>query len=136
MAQATTSARAPRGTKTLAKAFFTAADEVPATQRDAVIKAALVTIRDEMKASRVKATAAKRATKIVAKAPAKKAVTPKRMGRPVGSKNKPKVVEAPVAVAEEVAPVEAVKVAPKAAKKAAPKAKAPKQAPVELLAAE
>jgi hypothetical protein len=59
MATATTSARAPRGTKVLTQAFFSAADEIPEPHRAAVIKAALVAIREEMKVAREKASAAK-----------------------------------------------------------------------------
>jgi hypothetical protein len=116
MAKATTSTRAPRGIKTLTQAFFGAADAIPEAQRAAVIKAALTAIRNELKADREKAAAAKAkaksaslAKKAVAK-PGKKAAkmaapikagTAKKIGRPVGSKKKPKVVEAPVVVAKE-----------------------------------
>ncbi len=55
----TTASRAPRGTKTLKQAFFSAADSVPQAQRDGVIKAALAAIRDELKADKEKARAAK-----------------------------------------------------------------------------
>jgi hypothetical protein len=140
MAQATTSARAPRGTKVLTQAFFSAADAIPEPQRTTVIKAALAAIRDELKAVREKAAAARAKAKSASSAkkaagkPVKKAAPKattemavpvkaggaKKMGRPVGSKNKPKVVEAPVV----------------AAKKAAPKARAAKQAPIEQMAAE
>src|SRR3954471_3969957 len=119
MATATTS-RAPRGTKVLAQAFFAAADNIPEAQRGAVVKAALALIRDDLKAAREKAAAAKTkakgksATATPAKTPAKK------MGRPVGSKNK---VETPVAA-------KATKVAakPVKAKRAAPKRVAQKPA--------
>jgi hypothetical protein len=123
----------------LTQAFFGAADAIPEAQRAAVVKAALTAIRNELKADREKAAAAKAkaksmslAKKAVAK-PGKKAAkmaasikagTAKRIGRPVGSKNKPKVVEAPVVVAEEATQ-----------KAAGPKAKAPKRAPAEKLAA-
>jgi hypothetical protein len=128
MAQASTSARAPRGTKVLTKAFFAAADHLPAGSRDVAIKAAIVAIRDGIKASRTK-VAARKIVKPTAKstAPLKAGVVRKRLGRPFGSKNKPKVVEAPV-VSEEVVV--------KAAKKTARKAQAPKQDHVELMAAE
>jgi hypothetical protein len=149
MATATTSARAPRGTKALTQAFFSAAAAIPEPQRAAVIKAALSGIRDELKAVREKAAAAKAKSKSAAPAkkvaskPAKKATKPKassktaaptkagtakKMGRPAGMKNKPKLVEAPVVVAEEAAP--------KVAKKVRSKAKAPEQAAVEQMAAE
>jgi hypothetical protein len=57
--KATTASRAPRGTKTLKQAFFSAADSVPEAQRDGVIKAALAAIRDELKADKEKARASK-----------------------------------------------------------------------------
>ncbi len=145
MAKATTSTRAPRGTKVLTQAFFSAADAIPEPQRATVIKAALSTIRDELKAAREKAAAAKvkaksaspakgfaskPVKKVAPKTAAKtgKAGTAKKIGRPAGTKNKPKIVEAPVVVAEEAAP--------KVTKKVAPKAKAPKRAGAEQMAAE
>jgi hypothetical protein len=133
MTQSATSARAPRGTKVLTQAFFSAADAIPEPQRTTVIKAALAAIRDDLKAVREKAAAAKikaKAALLAKKAaagPVKAGGAKKKMGRPVGSKNKPKVVEAPV-VAEEVVT--------KGAKKAILKAKAPKQTSLEQMAAE
>lgn len=60
MAMRTSAAsRAPRGTKTLVQAFFSAADSVPEAQRDAVVKAALATIRTDLQDQRLKAKAAK-----------------------------------------------------------------------------
>jgi hypothetical protein len=56
---ATATARAPRGTKILAQAFFTAADAVPEAQRDGVVKAALALIREQLKDARDKAKVAK-----------------------------------------------------------------------------
>jgi hypothetical protein len=148
MAKATTSARAPRGTKVLTQAFFDAVDAIPEPQRAAVVKASLAAIRDELKAVREKAAAAK--AKAKSASPAKKAAgkpvkkadpktaakiaapgkagTAKKIGRPAGTKNKPKIAEVPVAVAEAAAP--------KATKKAAPKAKATKPDTVEQVAAE
>jgi hypothetical protein len=98
--KSTTSTRAPRGTKTLTQAFFSAADSVPEAQRDAVVKAALAAIRDELKADKAKAKmarakarskpvrttaakptaskpAAKAAAKATTKSPAKAAAAPK-----------------------------------------------------------
>jgi hypothetical protein len=108
MAQAGTSERVPRGTKVLTKAFFKAADNLPDAQRAVVIKAALVAIRDEMKASHGKAIA-KKIVRPTAKlsSPVNVGVVKKTMGRPIGSKNKPKAAEAP-AVSEGVV-VEAAK---------------------------
>ena len=51
--------RALRGTKTLTAAFFNAADSIPINRRPAVVKAALASIRDELKAAREKARVAK-----------------------------------------------------------------------------
>jgi hypothetical protein len=60
MAQtATVTARAPRGTKAVVAAFFTAVDEIPQVQRADVIKAALTMIRDRLKDARDKAKLAK-----------------------------------------------------------------------------
>jgi hypothetical protein len=59
MAKPSSAARAPRGTRSLAKAFFAAADEIPAPQRAVAVKAALALIRDELKAAREKVAAAK-----------------------------------------------------------------------------
>src|SRR3954471_12190969 len=59
MAKAAASSRAPRGTRVLTQAFFSAADEIPEGQRDAVVKAALASIRDTLKETREKAKAAK-----------------------------------------------------------------------------
>jgi hypothetical protein len=47
--------RALRGTKTLTRAFFDAADTIPLDRRPAVVKAALAAIRDELKVAREKA---------------------------------------------------------------------------------
>ena len=51
--------RALRGTKTLTQAFFNAADVIPLDKRPAVVKAALSSIRDELKNAREKAKLAK-----------------------------------------------------------------------------
>ena len=57
----TTSNRAPRGTKPVSQAFFTALDAVPEASRAAVAKAAQAMIRDELKGrkEKLKVTAAK-----------------------------------------------------------------------------
>jgi hypothetical protein len=70
MPQATTFTRALRGTKVLTQAFFIGAGEIPEAQRAAVVKAALIAIRDEIKASREKAAIAK--TKAKGRTPAPK----------------------------------------------------------------
>src|SRR5713226_7825748 len=63
-AKTTASTRAPRGTKTLTQAFFSAADGIPEAQRGAVVKAALASIRDQLKDDREKAKVAKAKTKV------------------------------------------------------------------------
>jgi len=54
-----TATRAPRGTKNLSLAFFAAADAIREDKRPAAIKAALASIRGELKASRERAKLAK-----------------------------------------------------------------------------
>jgi hypothetical protein len=70
-------ARAPRGTRTVAQAFFQAIDEIPEDRRADVMKAALSLIRDQIKEAREKARAAKQkgagARQPAKKQPAKKA---------------------------------------------------------------
>src|SRR4051812_10744906 len=83
MATAANNTRAPRGTKILVQAFFTASDEIPETNRGAVVRAALTAIRGGLKAGREKVAAAKTKGKTTIKA------APKKIGRPKGSKNKP-----------------------------------------------
>jgi hypothetical protein len=56
---ATATTRAPRGTKVLTQAFFSAAGGIPEAQRAGVIKAALAAIRDQLKDVREKAKIAK-----------------------------------------------------------------------------
>jgi hypothetical protein len=66
--------RALRGTKTLTHAFFDAAEAIPVDRRPAVVKAALASIRDELKATRDKAKLAKAedAAAVIKKAPARR----------------------------------------------------------------
>jgi hypothetical protein len=61
MAQEPSLAGALRGTKLVAKAFFTVVDTMPESQRQAIGAAALDLIRDDMKARRDKAAAAAQA---------------------------------------------------------------------------
>jgi len=68
MAVKAAATRAPRGTKTLMQAFFSAADTIPEAQRPTVVKAALSAIRDNLKDNRDKVKAAKAKAK-AAKAP-------------------------------------------------------------------
>jgi hypothetical protein len=117
MATATPTVRAPRGTKVLAQAFFTAAEGIPEAQRGAVVKAALALIRDDLKIAREKAAVAK--TKAKGKSAA--ATSPKKMGRPAGLKNK---AAAPVA-----AKAKKIATKPTKTKKAAPKRITQKRAP-------
>ena len=85
MAKADTgSARAPRGSKVVTQAFFTALDAVPAPQQAAVGKAAQTMIRDEFKTRREKASAA--AAKLKARTPAKRAAPAKAAPRKAAPK--------------------------------------------------
>ena len=70
-----TANRAPRGTKPVSQAFFSALESIPDASRAAVGKAALAMIRDEMKMrkEKLKAAAAKDKARAVAAAPAKAA---------------------------------------------------------------
>jgi len=86
---AAVSNRAPRGTKVLTKAFFSAAENIPEAQRDAVFKAALSLIREEWKTLKAKARIAKAAQK----AKAAKEVAASKAPAPV-------IAEAPKAVAK------------------------------------
>ena len=73
MAKADTmAARAPRGTKPVSQAFFTALEQIPEASRAAVAKSALTLIRDEMKTRRekLKLAAAKEKEKARKPAPA------------------------------------------------------------------
>ena len=54
----TASTRLPRGTKVVQQAFFTALYGVADAQRPAVAKAALATIRDQLRSEQVKANEA------------------------------------------------------------------------------
>jgi hypothetical protein len=76
--------RAPRGTKVLAQAFFSAAGGIPEAQRAAVIKAALAAIREQLKDVREKAKIAKVKTR-GAKGPAIRKAT----GRPKAAAEAP-----------------------------------------------
>ena len=68
--------RALRGTKTLTRAFFDAADTIPLDRRPAVVKAALASIRDELKMAREKAklTKSKVTSTATKKTPAAKTI--------------------------------------------------------------
>ena len=80
----TTSVRAPRGTKPVSQAFFSALDAVPEASRAAVAKAAQAMIRDELKTRREKMKAAAVKQKARAKTAAATTVAepaPKASGR-------------------------------------------------------
>ena len=106
----TTSTRAPRGTKPVTQAFFTALDAVPEASRAAVAKSALMMIRDELKGRKEKmkvaaakdkarkpAVAAKPKAAAPAKPPATKEAAKKPMKMPAIEKaNGAEPVAAPV----------------------------------------
>jgi len=73
--------RAPRGTKTLIKAFFDAADQIPEPQRAEVVKAALGGIREQIAAAREKQKAAKLKARGTAAKTAKKVAPAKKVAR-------------------------------------------------------
>ncbi len=75
---ATNATRAPRGTKPVSQAFFSALESIPEASRSAVAKAALTMIRDEMKMrkDKLKVTAAKEKEKEKARAAAPAPATP------------------------------------------------------------
>ena len=81
---ATATTRAPRGTKVLAQAFFSAADGIPEAQRAGVIKAALAAIREQLKAVVEKAKIAK-----VKARDAKRPAPRKAAGRPKAAAGAP-----------------------------------------------
>jgi hypothetical protein len=99
MAQEPSLASALRGTKIVARAFFTAVDAMPEPQRRAVAAAALDLIRDDMKAQREKAAAVVAKAKTVklpatkaAKAPAKGTKKAAKKTAPVRRARKAKAV--------------------------------------------
>ncbi len=100
----------PRGTRVVTRAFFAAANGFPEASRPILIKAALATIRDDLKIAREKAATVK------AKVPPKKAAAK--------SASKPAPRKAPAAVAKKPAPQAP---APAKTKKAAPKKSATKR---------
>jgi hypothetical protein len=76
----TTATRAPRGTKPVSQAFFTALESIPEASRAAVAKAALAMIRDEVKVRKDKSKVA--AAKAKAAKPAAPAKTTKAVKTP------------------------------------------------------
>src|ERR1700753_769114 len=89
------SSRVPRGTRSLIKAFFDAADDIPEGQRDGVVKAAMAVIRDELKAAREKAKAGKAKIRLSA-AKALKKGAPAYIAAKKGGAAKPAGRKAPV----------------------------------------
>ena len=83
----TTATRAPRGTKPVSQAFFTALDSVPEAVRSAVARAAQIMIRDELKSRREKLKLA--AAKAKARAPAAKTAKPAAKPAPAKAKAAP-----------------------------------------------
>jgi hypothetical protein len=98
---ATTTARAPRGTKVVAEAFLTAVDDIPEPRRADVVKAALALIRDRLKGDRDKAKLAQKrpkakgATPLV---PSKNAGAPRAAAKQTTASPKAKKTGAKVAV--------------------------------------
>jgi len=98
MVKDTSPNRLPRGTKVVARAFFDAASGFPEANRPAVIKAALAAIRDELKAVREKAAAAKARAKQPATKMAAEASGQSGGGKPAAAKSKKAAPEAPAPV--------------------------------------
>jgi len=114
MAQADTTTRLPRGTKILSRAFFSAAEDIPESQRSAVVKAALGVIREELKTMREKTALAK------AKAREKTGKPPVARGREAAGAIK--ALKKAVPVQAKPAMRRATKAAPKPATQQAPDA--------------
>ena len=124
MLKATATAnRAPRGTKPVSQAFFTALESIPDASRAAVGKAALAMIRDEMKTRKEKMKAA--AAKDKARAAATSQAAPAKAAAAKGAPAKTAAAKAP---AKAVPVKRAVKTAAPAEAPAAPPA-APVTAP-------
>ena len=102
----TAAVRAPRGTKPVSQAFFTALESVPEASRSAVAKAAQVMIRDELKTRRekLKIAAAKEKARqpVAAKATATKPAAAKPAAKKRAAPKRPAEVVAPEG-AEEIA---------------------------------
>ena|ERR1700722_145600 len=121
--------RAPRGTKPVVAAFFSALNEVPETQRAAVAKAAIASIRSEVSANRdVVRAKAKAPAKTTRKTARVKQASPKKAAKAAAKKPGAKVP------AKRAAP--AMKKTAPALKQKAPRKKAASKRPAsdELLA--
>ena len=107
---AATATRAPRGTKPVSQAFFTALESIPEMSRAAVAKAALTMIRDEMKTRKEKlkvATAKEKEkarsapaapAKTTSKAAPAKSAAKTAAAKPTSAKRGPKAAAAPAPV--------------------------------------
>jgi len=113
-----TRARAPRGTRNVTQAFFTALDGLAEAQQAGVATAALAAIRDALKARRLKAREA--AAKAKAKAPAKMKAAAKAPRK------------AKVAAVAKRAPARKAAAKPAPAKRAIAKKAAKRKAPAKL----
>jgi hypothetical protein len=124
MAKETGTTRLPRGTKPVIAAFFSALNEVPQPQRAAVTKAAVASIRGEIRANRDKRTEASAKVKVPAPT-VRKAVASKKKAASMKKASSPKNLTSRQTIAQ----VPPVKVTPKPAiKKATPaKRKAPQE---------
>ena len=123
--------RAPRGTKNVTQAFFEALDGIPENQQAAVATAALVGIRDEVKARRLKGKEA--AARAKAKAPAKtkasartKATPARKAKKAAPARRAPAAVSKPDAAKKAPARKKAVA---KVAKRKSPSQSAPPPSP-------
>ena len=82
-------ARAPRGTRTIAQAFFQAVEEIPEDRRADVVKAALSLIRDQIKDARGRKRAPQSKKRAGPKQPAKKAASCKQAKRAAAAPDEP-----------------------------------------------
>jgi hypothetical protein len=123
MAKDTGTTRAPRGTKPVVAAFFSALNEVPEPQRAAVTKAAVASIRSEIKANHGKRAKASPKAKVPARI-VRKAAASEKKAAPVK-----KASPAKKAARQTIAKAPSMRATPKPAmKKAAPaKRKTPQE---------
>ncbi len=104
---ATTATRAPRGTKPVSQAFFSALETIPEASRAAVAKSALAMIRDEMKTrkDKLKVAAAKEKEKARMAPPAPEKAAP---AKAAPKKRATKATAAKAAPAPKAAAVEKI----------------------------
>ena len=100
----TAAIRAPRGTKPVSQAFFTALESIPEASRSAVAKAAQVMIRDELKTRREKLKIAAAKEKARQPVAAKATATKPAAAKAPAAKPAAKKRAAPKRPAEVVAP--------------------------------